>query len=95
MKLYYVYKVKREVRQYNRKKIMYLFDDNYNKQVLDELNRNANALFIGLDDYFNDNIMKRDLKELIKQDVLCEKYSEVENIVDKYSNYVIENVNLQ
>jgi len=74
---------------------MYLFDDNYNKQVLDELNRSANALFIGLDDYFNDNIMKRDLKELIKQDVLCEKYSEVENIVDKYSNYVIENVNLQ
>jgi hypothetical protein len=95
MKLYYVYQVKREVRQYNRKKIMYLFDDNYNKQVLDELNRNANALFIGLDDYFNENIMRRDLKEIIKQDVLCQKYSGEDNVVDKYSNYIIENVKLR
>ena len=73
----------------------YCFDDNYNKQVLDELNRSANSIILGLDDYFNSNIMQRSLEDIIYQDILCEKFNNEQKMNDKYSSYINDVVNFK
>jgi hypothetical protein len=45
---------------------MYLFTDEKDKNILDELNRNCRVIFFSLDDYFSKgNFMSRQLDEII------------------------------
>jgi hypothetical protein len=51
----------------NKKEFQYVFASEYSKDINDELNRSFRVIGLGLTDLFKDNIMKRELGNLIKE----------------------------
>jgi hypothetical protein len=56
-----------KIKQYNKDRILPLFTSEKNRKVLDELNRNMRVIHVSLGDYFSQNIMRRQLEDVIKE----------------------------
>jgi hypothetical protein len=48
-------------------KFLPLFTSEKNNKVLDELNRSERVINMSLGDYYSDNIMKRELEDIVKE----------------------------
>ena len=66
-KLIFTRYINHKIKQFNKEKFLPLFTSENNKLVIDELNRNMRVIDLSLRDYFSDNIMKRELNEIINE----------------------------
>ncbi|CAD8171426.1 unnamed protein product [Paramecium pentaurelia] len=71
---------------------IYQFDDNYNQEMRQELERNQEVLQFVLDDYFIYQFKKKSLEQIVFEDILLRQQSEKQKI-DKICTYIINNYN--
>jgi hypothetical protein len=62
-----LYQLNRKIFYLNRSELTYSFASEYNRDINDELNRSFRVLSMSLNDYFGDNIMQRDIENVIKE----------------------------
>ena len=85
-------RLKRLVYKFNRTKLVYCFSDNFNKNIVDELNRSFNSLFFFFDDNFNGNLMNSELDKIVKENILVGKENEESLIYKKIVNFSLNQV---
>ncbi|CAD8168501.1 unnamed protein product [Paramecium octaurelia] len=71
---------------------IYQFDDNYNQEMKQELERNQEVLQFVLDDYFNYQFKKKSLEQIVFEDILLRQQCDKQK-VDKICTYIINNHN--
>ncbi len=58
----------KRINKMNSSKYMYMFTDEKNKEIIDELNRSFRVIKFSLNDfYLHNNYMQRELKTIIKE----------------------------
>ncbi|CAD8074160.1 unnamed protein product [Paramecium sonneborni] len=71
---------------------IYQFDDNYNQEMKQELERNQQVLQFVLDDYFIYQFQKKTLEQIVFEDILLCQENQKQKI-DKICTYIINNYN--
>lgn len=63
--------VNKRINKMNSSKYMYMFTDEKNKEIIDELNRSYRVIKFSLNDYYlHSNYMQRKLETIIKEYIL-------------------------